>query len=183
MPRAFRSVFVIGLLVVTALSACDSSGSSGSSASTTSRPVSRDPALRARVFCNRSLQREITASIGVAPTRVTKARLADHMYSCRYEFAGATIALSLKGFPDATAARHYFDEQARLRGRRPEPPMLGEGMRAFVTTDGSMIVRKGADILDVDAHTLPPQFGDPPQDRALVSLAVAVTIIGHWVPG
>jgi hypothetical protein len=61
--------------------------------------------------------------------------------------------------------------------------MLGEELEAFVTTDGSMVVRKDRDVLEVDVEHLPAQFGRPPQAHSVIALAVAVTTIGHWVPG
>lgn len=168
---------IVGVLIVIGIAACDSSSSSSAP------PKARDPEPLARQFCNRRAQGEIGTSLGVAPEHVTVGRLARHVYSCRYVFPDGAIALSVRGFPDATAAKRYFRAQAARRGRRPEAPMLGEGLGAFVTTDGSMIVRKGRDVLDVDVSGLPSQFGAPPQDPSVVALAVAVTIIGHWVPG
>ena len=168
---------IVAVLVVIGITACDSSSSSSTP------PPARDPEPLARQFCNRRAQGEIGTSLGVAPEHVTEGHLARHVYSCRYVFPDGAIALSVRGFGDATAAKRYFRTLAARRGRRPESPMLGEGLDAFITTDGSMIVRKGRDVLDVDVSGLPSQFGAPPQDRPIVALAVAVTILGHWEPG
>jgi hypothetical protein len=171
------TILIVAVLVVFGVAACDSSSSSSSP------PPARDPEPLARLFCNRRAQDEIGTSLGVAPEHVTEGRLARRVYSCRYVFPDGAIALSVRGFPDTTAAKRYFRTLAARRGRRPEAPMLGEGLGAFITTDGSMIVRKGPDVLDVDVSGLPSRFGAPPQERSIVALAVAVTIIGHWEPG
>ena len=63
-------------------------------------------------------------------------------------------------------------------GRRPDAVSFGEG--AFITTNGSVIVRKDFKVLDVDVSKLPMQFGVPPQDRANAALSVAATVMGCW---
>lgn len=168
-------ILMVGVLIVLGIAACDSSSSRSSKA--------RDPEPRARQFCNERAQNEIGTSLGVEPEQVTEGRLAGHVYSCRYVFPDGAIALSVTGFPDVAAAKQRANELARSRGRRPEAPGLGEEASAFVTTDGSMIVRVEDDVLDVDVSGLPSQFGEPPQTPSVVALAVAVTILGHWEPG
>ncbi len=169
---AFVMVVLAGALAV----GCDSSGSGAAA-------TGRDPVEAARGFCSRDGQREIATSLGVEPTRVTKARLADHTYSCRYLYPTGRIALSVTGFPTRAAATSYANSLSRSRGRQPEPPGFGEDIRAFVTTDGSLVVRKNADVLVVDVSALAPTFGVPPQSPKVIAVAVAVTILGHWSPG
>jgi hypothetical protein len=63
-------------------------------------------------------------------------------------------------------------------GRRPEVVSFGQG--AFITTNGSVIVRKDYKVLDVDVSQLPQKFGQPPQDRSNVALSVAATVMSCW---
>lgn len=142
-----------------------------------------DPVPAAQRFCTARAQHEIARSLGVAPLRVSAPVLRDHHFGCRYEFPDGAIAVGVTGHRDARAARAQLAWIARTRGRRPEPPMLGEDLEAFVTTDGSTIVRAERDVLDVDVSSLPPRFGRPPQSPSVIALAVAVTVLGHWVPG
>jgi hypothetical protein len=152
-----------------------------SSSSLATEPVRPKPS--ARQFCNARAGREVSTSVGVPMLRVPRPRADARHYACTYDFSAGRIRVSVTELPDAGAARESLAAIARVRGRRPEPPMLGEELDAFVTTDGSMIVRKGRDVLDVDVAHLPPEFGRPPQTRSVIALAVAVTTIGHWVPG
>jgi hypothetical protein len=177
-----RTTTIVGALVLLALvpltlAACSSSSSDSAP------PKHEDPLLRAKVFCSPRAQREIGTSLGAMPERVTDVEQSKTVSSCRYVFADGSLAISMKRFATVAAARDSFDAQARRRGRRPESPMLGEGFETNMTTDGSIVVRSGRDLFDVDAAALPPQFGNPPQDRSLIALAAAVTVIGHWKPG
>jgi hypothetical protein len=167
--------------VATVVLAVLASGCASSDAS--EPPPGRDPVARSRQFCAPQAQREISESLGTTPVRVTRVRFSDHVYSCRYVYRQGAISLMVTGFPTEHAAKQYADALARRRGRRPEPPAFGEEIAAFVTTDGSIVVRKNADVLVVDMAAMPESFGQPPQTRSVIAKAVAVTILGHWVPG
>ena len=77
--------------------------------------------------------------------------------------------------PQTTAAYKAFGTKL---GKRPEVVSFGEG--AFITTNGSVIVRKDFKVLDVDVSKLPQQFGDPPQDRSNIALSIAATVMSCW---
>ncbi len=119
----------------------------------------------------------------MAPDRVTAPSRSDHSYSCRYIYANGAISLSVERFATASAATAHTVQVVRQRGRRPEPPQLGDGFNAFMTSDGSVVVRKDRDVLDVDVASLPDPFGNPPQATSVIARAVATTILGHWSPG
>ncbi len=129
------------------------------------------------------MEREIAISLGVAPSVVTRPRVTSRVYACRYRYRDGAIALSVRRFPDTDAAARYAAGLRRRRGQRPEPPELGDGLEAFMTNDGSVVVRKAREVLDVDVAALPQDFGEPPQPTNVVALAVATTIVGHWSPG
>jgi hypothetical protein len=170
-----RPAAVAGLVVVlVAVAGCASSSAAG-------KPGPRPPS--ARQFCNARARREVSTSLGVPMLRTPRAKADARSYACAYEFADGAIHVSVSKLGSDRAARERLDAIARQRGRRPEPPMLGEELEAFVTTEGSMVVRKDREVLEVDVAGLPERFGRPPQTRSVIALAVAVTIIGHWVPG
>jgi hypothetical protein len=159
---------------VVAVAGCASSGANGDA-------LPRPPS--ARQFCNARARREVSTSLGVSMVQTPRAHADEHRYACTYAFAGGRIEMSVSKLASEQAARARLVTIAQARGRRPEPPMLGEELEAFVTTDGSMVVRKDRQILEVDVRGLPEQFGRPRQARSVIALAVAVTTLGHWVPG
>ncbi len=160
--------------MLVAVAGCFSSGAA-------SKAGPRPPS--ARQFCNERARREVSISVGVPMVRTPRPHENAHSYACTYEFTDGRIGVSVAKLASVADARARFEAIARERGRRPEPPMLGEELEAFVTTNGTIIVRKDNEILDVDVAHLPSQFGRPPQARSVIALAVAVTTIGHWVPG
>lgn len=170
--------------LATALIAVVACGVSGcTSAESTRHAAKPDPPAAATRFCSSGGAREISTSLGLTPEHVTPPRRTGHAYACRFVYPNGAIRVSFRRFPTAPAAAREVQAIAVRRGRRPEPPAFGEELHAMVTTDGSTIVRKARDVLDVDVGGLPAQFGSPPQAASVISLAVAVTIIGHWSPG
>ena len=131
------------------------------------------------MVCEAEAQSDIAGSIGVTPTQVTSPTWVDHVYACNYVYPNGVISLSVKELGGVSATASYFDQLGARLGQRPDPPALGDG--AFVTTDGSVVVRKDYKVLDVDISHVPAQFGDPLQDRSAVALSVATAVMGCWV--
>jgi len=131
------------------------------------------------MVCAAEAQRDIAGSLGVTPTQVTSPTWTDRVYACDYVYPNGKLALSVKELGSASATKSYFEEMGSRLGKRPDPLQLGDG--AFVTTDGSVVVRKDYKVLDVDISQLPMQFGDPLQDRSAVAVNVATTVMGCWV--
>jgi hypothetical protein len=172
----FRVGVLLIAVIVVASSGCTSSRSSAASAS-------NDPPTSVRHFCGVRGRDEIATSLGVTAIRVTRPSASGHAYSCRFVYPNGAIRISVTRYPSSGAAARAQRDVERQRGRRPEQPQLGESLHAVVTTDGSVVVRRARDVLDVDVAALPDRFGAPPQSPSVIARAVAVTIIGHWVPG
>jgi hypothetical protein len=114
----------------------------------------------------------------VAPIRPT---WVNHVYSCDYVYPnGAVMRLSVKEMssPDQTTA--YYDSLAQQLGKAPSQPSLSLGQGAFVTKNGSLVVRKDYKVLLVDVSKLPQQFGVPADSRGNVAINVGVAIMGCW---
>ena len=141
--------------------------------------IGDNPSQSAKMVCEPEAQRDIAEGIGVTPTQVTSPTWVDRVYACNYVYPGGVISLSVKELGDLSATVSYFDQLGSRLGERPDPPALGDG--AFVTSDGSVVVRKDYKVLDVDISHLPVQFGDPLQDRSAVAVSVATTVMGCWV--
>ena len=57
---------------------------------------------------------------------------------------------------------------------------MGLGQGAFVTTNGSVVVRKDYKVLLVDTSGLPDRFGPFSANRAKTAIDVGVTVLGCW---
>jgi hypothetical protein len=178
-----RSLLVSGLIVVLAcgLAACSSSGGGSAASSPTTapwEPAGVNPSASAKMICAAEAQEDIGASLGVKVLSVSTPTWADHVYSCTYKFADATIGLSVKEMSTTPETTAYFDAQATALGKRPGRVAIGQG--AFQTTNGSVVVRKDWKVLTVDISKVPASFGQPPESAASAALSVAVAILGCW---
>jgi len=142
------------------------------------RPAGRNPSDSAKMVCARDAQDALGVNLGVTPVQVTTPTWAGHVYSCQYVYSTGTIILSVKELDSAKQTTSYFDSFGLRLGRRPG--RLGVGQGAYVTTDGSIVVRKDWKVLFVDVSRLPPQFGQPPQSAPDAALSVAATILSCW---
>ncbi len=130
------------------------------------------------MVCAREAQNELVVSLGANPVQVTTPTWSEHLYSCQYVYSTGTVTLSVKELDSAKQTTAYFNGLGARFGRRPGQLAVGQG--AYVTTDGSVVVRKDWKVLYVDVSRLPPQFGQPPQSPSDAGLSVAATIMSCW---
>ncbi|WP_132975532.1 hypothetical protein [Pseudonocardia dioxanivorans] len=187
----------VGMAVLTAvaalLTACSpgsgpsGSGPSGSGPSqevpaplapTTAEPAGANPSASSVLVCSDEAREDITEALGVAPTAIDPPTWADHVYSCRYRYPAGSFTLSVKELSSVAETTAYMDALAQRLGSTRTEDGLGEG--AFVTTNGSVVVRKDFKVLLVDDTDLPPGLGSPPITPPQTALLVARTIIGCW---
>jgi hypothetical protein len=174
-------VLVAALVMV---SACSSSSptaatkTDGTVGAVPPRPAGKNPSASAKMVCAKEAQKELAASLGATPVQVTTPTWADHVYACQYVYSTGTFSLSVKELNNARQTTAYYAGFGTRLGRRPGRLAVGQG--AYVTTDGSIVVRKDWKVLYVDASHLPPQFGQPPEAAADAALTVAATILGCW---
>jgi hypothetical protein len=142
-------------------------------------PVAANPSDSAKMVCEPEAQNEIyQEAIGIKTTSVTKPTWIDHVYSCTYTYpGGASFTLSVKELADKDQTTAYFNMVGDRLGRGASQ-VIGQG--AFVTKNGSVVVRKDYKVLTVDISRLPAQFGVPSDTRANVALNVANVIMGCW---
>ncbi len=129
------------------------------------------------MICAKEAQDDITLSLGVKAT-VSTPTWVNHVYTCTYQYPDGVIVLSDKELDSVAQTTTVYNAYAAKLGRRPDPISFGQG--AFITTNGSVIVRKDYKVLDVDVSGLPAQFGAPPQDRSDVALTIAATVMNCW---
>jgi hypothetical protein len=130
------------------------------------------------LVCSDEAEQDITEALAVAPQGIDTPTWSDHVYSCRYRYAGGAFTLSVKELSSVPETTAFFDETARRLGSAHTLDGLGEG--AFVTANGSVVVRKDFKVLVVDDSALPAGLGTPPLTPPQVALLVARTIIGCW---
>ena len=129
------------------------------------------------MICAEEARVDIASSLGVKAT-VSTPTWVDDVYTCDYVYPNGTITLSVKELTNAAATTAMYKSFETKLGRRPEVVSFGQG--AFITTNGSVVVRKDFKVLEVDVSKLPEKFGDPLQDRSDVALSVAATVMSCW---
>ena len=180
---------VVGTAVVTALLAagCGSSPpgsaqSPGTPAGVTTteppQPAGRFPSTISKMVCRPEAQREIAEVLGEKAEQVSTPTWVDHLYSCRYEYTGGVMTLSVKELSSWAQTLAYFHGLGSQFGSPRSLANLGQG--AFSENDGSVVVRKDWKVLTVDITALPPQFGVPPTSSGDVAVTVADVILGCW---
>jgi hypothetical protein len=174
-----RRILLTLLVGTLAIAACGSSSSSGSPATTAEKghPAGSQPSASAKMICSTEAQTDIAASLGVKAT-VSTPTWANDVYACNYTYPTGTIALSVKEYNTAKQTDTAYVGYAKSLGRLPTVVSFGEG--AFITTNGSVVVRKDFKVLLIDVSKLPQKFGNPLQDRSNVALSVAATVMSCW---
>jgi hypothetical protein len=130
------------------------------------------------MVCAREAQRDIAGVLAFKPTAVTTPTWVDHLYSCTYRYPTGSFTVSVKQLPDRPSTIAYFAELGTALSRLPDDVAMGDG--AFQTSNGSMVVRKDNDVLQVDASKLPDRFAKLQLGPADVASSVAMTILGCW---
>jgi hypothetical protein len=172
------AVVALGLLAA----GCSSSSSPGAanppnSSQTTVALPGAQPSESSRMICSKEAQTDIASSLGVKAT-VSAPTWVNHTYSCNYTYAQGAIKLAVKELDNTAQVVQLYNADAKALGRRPDVVSFGQG--AFITTNGSVIVRKDNKVLDVDVSGIPQNFGSPPQDRSNVALSIAATVMSCW---
>lgn len=88
------------------------------------------------------------------------------------------MSLSVKELDSTDQTKKYFAQLGVQLGRRPGSIAIGQG--GFLTTDGSLVLRKDWKVLTIDVSKLPAKFGQPPGGHKDTAITVATTIMGCW---
>lgn len=176
-------IAVVALALIAAGCGSSSSNSSGTgttagnSTATTVAGPGAQPSLSSRMICSKEAQTDIATSLGVKAT-VSAPTWVNHVYACNYVYPNGTIALTVKELATTADVTALYNADAKAQGRRPDAVSFGQG--AFITTNGSVIVRKDNKVLDIDVSKIPQNFGSPPQDKSNVALSIAATVMSCW---
>ena len=164
----------VGAVVVAVLLTAGGSAA----ASTAGRAPLATPTKKAKMVCAGEAQHDIAGVLAIKPVAVTKPTWANQLYSCTYQYPTGSFTVSVKQLADRAATIQYFNALGTTLNRLPDDVPMGDG--AFLTANGSMIVRKDNNVLDVDAAKLPAQFSKLHLSPADVASSVAMTILGCW---
>jgi hypothetical protein len=175
--RILLLLLASGFAVAGCASSSNSSGTGSTTVASSGHPPGAQPSASSKMICSTEAQRDIASSLGMT-AKVSTPTWVDDVYACKYVYPGGVITLSVKELDNATQTTAVYKDFATRLGKRPEIVSFGQG--AFITTNGSVIVRKDFKVLDVDVSQLPTQFGTPPQDRSNVALSVAATVMSCW---
>jgi hypothetical protein len=170
-------LLLVGGLVIAGCGSSSSTSSPGATTTAAGHPAGAQPSDSAKMICSSEAQTEIAASIGVKAA-VSKPTWVDDVYACKYVYPKGTNTLSVKELNSKTQTTSVYNAFATKLGKRPEVVSFGEG--AFITTNGSVVVRKDFKVLNIDVTQLPQQFGQPPQDRSNIALSIAATVMSCW---
>ncbi|TMK54264.1 MAG: hypothetical protein E6G60_22385 [Actinobacteria bacterium] len=179
---AFVFVLLLGVwLLVGGTGSEPRPAASVASAGTTrhvAEPAGPTPSESAQMVCAPEAQKDLASVLGVSSTAVETPTWVDHLYSCRYDYADGAMTLSVKELSSKAQTSAYFDSLRTQFGKKR--PVVGLGQGAFVTTNGSVVVRKDYKVLLVDTSGLPARFGPFSANRAKTAIDVGVTVLGCW---
>jgi hypothetical protein len=142
------------------------------------QPAGPNPSESAQMVCAPEAQNDLASALGVTSTAVTEPTWVDHLYSCRYLYPDGGMALSVKELSSKAETTAYFKALRAQFGESERLPGVAQG--AFVTGNGSLVLRKDYKVLLVDTSGLPEFFGAGYQTRDQVAVGVGVTVLGCW---
>lgn len=192
MRRLLLALVALGLGVC--FGACGSSGSGGRTTTTggTTKatvtgsteaplPPGPHPAKVAAMVCDDETQRKTALVLGIrahVPTPTWDVRT--HVFSCVFEYPTGSFRLSVKENLGWGATKAYFNQLGHRLGNTDTLGNLGQG--AFVTSDGSVVVRKDWKVLLVDISGLHGHaVGKPATQPPAVAYTVADIILGCFL--
>jgi hypothetical protein len=130
------------------------------------------------MICDADITSKVGEALGLAGPPPTEWRWSDGVYTCDYRLPMGRMSLQVRVLADVDQARTAFDaDRARTPGARP---LAGLGERAFGTGQGTVLVLKDDEILDVDTTRLPQEFGANGQRRTDLAYEVASDVLGCW---
>ena len=175
--HAVRSLAALASLTLVLALAAGCTQASSAPATTVPLKAGRNPSKISKEVCVTDAPKDVGLALGET-AKVSTPTWVDHLYSCRFDYPGASMTLSVKELSSRDETTAYFDSLGAQLGVSRNLQNLGQG--AFQTTDGSVVVRKDYKVLLVDISGLPSDFGNPPTTRAEIAVTVADVVLGCW---
>ena len=138
---------------------------SGCSAGSSPQAVGPNPSPISIEVCSTEARTEITGALGELATIGVDADLEwAAVYACDYTFPQGTIRMSVKELSSKSQTTAYFSDLAHQFGDKQTLYALGQA--AFLTDNGSVVVRKDWKVLLVDSTRLRVRSRPPPCSQA-----------------
>ena len=130
------------------------------------------------MVCGNQAVNDVALTFDMETVRPVQPVWRDGVYSCQFVYAhGATASVSEKELPTVATATAYFNDLAKRLGKaRAVRNVLGGG-DAFVTANGSFVVRDRSKVLVVDANGLRPDF-----EHGRDAQTLATILLSEWHP-
>ena len=174
--RQTRALVLFALSSLVALAACGGSASnSGERAAHGSARTGPGPA--AREVCEPMVRDSVPSAIGLPVVSAPISAVRGDTFSCRYEFEGGALEMSVRDLHTRPKANEYFRGARSREGVNDALSGLAEG--GFTKSDGSVVAIKDAMVLTVDVTALPPTR----VDKTGIAIDLAATVLGCWTGG
>ncbi len=144
----------------------------------TPEPAGPVPSAIAVEVCSQKAQTQIGEALGESATSVTTPTWVNHLYSCNYLYRQGTIAMSVQELSSRAQTTAYFERLAAQFGNKQ--PLYGLGQGAFLTADGSVVVRKDWKVLLVNSTQLKGSFTDSRSLSGTPAETIASVIMACW---
>ena len=173
-------VAVAGVLVLVLGSGSSTPPPAGSAQAVrhVAEPAGPNPSASAQMVCAPEAQSELASALGVPATTVTAPTWVDHLYTCRYIYPNGVMVVSVKELSSRAETTAYFTGLRTQFGVLEQLKGVAQG--AFVTSNGSLVLRKDYKVLFVDTSALGVPFGSGFKNRSQVAVGVGITVLGCW---
>jgi hypothetical protein len=151
---------------------------SGCSAGSGPQAAGRNPSPISVMVCATEAQTEITDGLGEPRLSVSTPTWLDHVYACDYTFPQGTVRMSVKELSSKSQTNAYFNGLAHQFGDKQTLYALGQG--AFLTDNGSVVVRKDWKVLFVDSSQLTAPIRTTAQLSGTPAETMAAVIMECW---
>jgi hypothetical protein len=139
------------------------------------------PSKQAKQICSSEAQGDLTTALHLKPKTTPTGRWSHGTYTCRDDYPGATVTMTVHDLPTLATTQAYFNKQATQRGKQQRAQPLSVGADdAFVTTNGSVVARKDTHVLVVDVSAVPASFSAHAMTKAELPIVIAAVIMACW---
>ncbi|MGI8612721.1 MAG: hypothetical protein ACR2KL_02045 [Nocardioidaceae bacterium] len=139
------------------------------------------PSAPARMICGSEVRSDVQRILALDALPDATPSWADRIYTCNYRLPVGPLVLSVQDAMETDAGHRYFTGlRAQLGPTQPLRGLLGLGLPAYETNNGTVVFLKDGKTLTVDATHLPRAAGPDGQSRTEVAYAIAADVVACW---